>query len=124
MLGDQMHVPDSITIGPIRSTIPRIHHDYDQIPVRMEVPERLRPGYYISYDLFYLIFDVGGNGSMIMLNDTDFFVNGESNHLSDSIIQQSLPSTLHPKDIETTSDDDYTSVNLKDEQHPVQIADS
>jgi hypothetical protein len=78
-----------------------------------------------SHTIFFdFIFDVGGNGSMIMLNDTDFFVNGESNHLSDSIIQQSLPSTLHPKDIETTSDDDYTSVNLKDEQHPVQIADS
>lgn len=39
-----MHVPDSITVGPTRSTIPRIHHDDDLVPVRMEVPERLRPG--------------------------------------------------------------------------------
>ena len=61
---------------------------------------------------------------MIMLNDTDFFVNGDSNHLSDSVIQQSLPSTLHPKDIETTSDDDYTSVNVKQQHQPIKIADS
>jgi hypothetical protein len=38
-----MHVPDSITVGPIRS-IPRLHQDDDQVPVRMEVPDRLRPG--------------------------------------------------------------------------------
>ena len=62
---------------------------------------------------------------MILLNDTDFFVNGESNHLSDSFIQQpSLPSTLHPKDIETTSDDDYTSVNAKQDFQTNKITDS
>jgi hypothetical protein len=62
---------------------------------------------------------------MIMLNDTDFFVNGETNHLSDSFIHQpSLPSTLHPKDIETTSDDDYTSINVKQGYQPNKITDS
>lgn len=62
---------------------------------------------------------------MILLNDTDFFVNGDSNHLSDSFIQQpSLPSTLHPKDIETTSDDDYTAVNVKHDKPSNPIADS
>jgi hypothetical protein len=71
------------------------------------------------------IYNIGGNGSMVMLNDTDFFTNGESNNLSDSFIQQpSLPSTLHPKDIEATSDDDYTSVNIKNEHQPIKIADS
>jgi hypothetical protein len=106
-----MHVPDSIIVGPARSTIPRLHQDDDQLPIRMEVPDRLRPG---------------GNGSMIMLDDKDFFVNGETNHLSDSFIHQpSLPSTLHPKDIETTSDDDdYTSINVKQDHQPIKIADS
>jgi hypothetical protein len=123
-----MHVPDSITIGPVRSTMPRLHQHDDQVPVRMEVPDRLRPGFeysILSFILYYFIFILGGNGSMILLNDTDFFVNGESNHLSDSFIHQpSLPSTLHPKDIETTSDDDYTSVHIKSEHQPNKIADS
>jgi hypothetical protein len=44
IVGYQMHVPDSITIGPIRSTMPRLHQDDDQLPIRMEVPDRLRPG--------------------------------------------------------------------------------
>ncbi|CAF0724473.1 unnamed protein product [Adineta steineri] len=106
----QMHVPDSITVGPTRSTHPRLDQDYDRVPIRMEVPDRLRPG---------------GNGSMVMLNDTDFFTNGESNHLSDSIVQQpSLPSILHPKDIDTTSDDDYTSVDVRKERQPVPLVDS
>ncbi|UJR14716.1 hypothetical protein I4U23_001709 [Adineta vaga] len=106
----QMHVPDSITVGPTRSNNSRLHQDNDRVPIRMEVPDRLRPG---------------GNGSMVMLNDTDFFTNGESNHLSDSFIQQpSLPSTLHPKDIESTSDDDYTSVDVKTPQQPIKIVDS
>jgi hypothetical protein len=62
---------------------------------------------------------------MIMLNDADFFTNGDINHLSDSTIQQpSLPSILHPKDIESTSDDDYTSVNVQRKHQPIQIADS
>ena len=42
--GYQMHVPDSITVGPYRSNGPRLHQGDDQIPVRMDVPERLRPG--------------------------------------------------------------------------------
>ena len=42
--GYQMHVPDSITVGPHRSHGPRLHQGDDQIPVRMDVPERLRPG--------------------------------------------------------------------------------
>lgn len=98
----QMHVPDSITVGPSRQTnIPRLHQDNEQVPIRMEVPERLRPG---------------GNGRMIPLNDTDFFVNNQPTNLSDSFIHQpSLPTVLHPKDIETTSDDDYTSVRVKQE---------
>ena len=62
---------------------------------------------------------------MILLNDTDFFVNGDSSHLSDSFIQQpSLPSTLHPKDIESTSDDDYTAVTVKHAKPSNSIADS
>lgn len=62
---------------------------------------------------------------MILLNDTDFFVNGDTNHLSDSFVNQpSLPSTLHPKDIEATSDDDYTSVNIKQNHQPNKITDS
>jgi hypothetical protein len=101
IVGYQMHVPDSIIIGPARSTMPRLHQDDDQVPVRMEVPDRLRPGLNHSHSHFdNFLFILGGNGSMILLNDTDFFVNGDSNHLSDSFIQQpSLPSTLHPKDI-------------------------
>lgn len=43
-LAYQMHVPDSITVGPTRSTIPRLHQNEDLVPVRMEVPDRLRPG--------------------------------------------------------------------------------
>ena len=62
---------------------------------------------------------------MIMLNDTDFFVNDEPNQLSNSFIQQpSLPSTLHAKDIQTTNDDDYTSVDIKQEKRSNKITDS
>ena len=50
-----MHVPDSITVGPSRSTIPRLHQDDDQLPVRMEVPDRLRPGL-ISHSFRFLWF--------------------------------------------------------------------
>lgn len=105
-----MHVPDSITVGPVRSTVPRLHQDNERVPIRMEVPDRLRPG---------------GNGSMVMLNDTDFFTNGDTDHLSESYMQQpSLPSTLHPKDIESISDDDYTSVDVRNSQPPAQAVDS
>lgn len=122
-----MHVPDSITVGPTRSTIPRLHQDENRVPVRMEVPDRLRPG--LSQPSHHspipLSIDSGGNGSMILLNDTDFFANGDSNPLSDSFIQQpSLPSTLHPKDIESTSDDDYTAINVKNGKSSNPIADS
>jgi hypothetical protein len=50
-----MHVPDSITVGPARSTVPRLHQDYDQVPIRMEVPDRLRPGLRISHLSFSLL---------------------------------------------------------------------
>ena len=105
-----MHVPDSITVGPTRSGMPRLDHD-DRIPVRMEVPDRLRPG---------------GNGSMIMLNDTDFFTQTDlMQPLSNSIHQQaSLPLTLHPKDIENTSDEDELSTLSKDQYQPIKMADS
>jgi hypothetical protein len=43
-LGHQMHVPDSITVGPSRSAMSRLHVDSDRLPVRMEVPDRIRPG--------------------------------------------------------------------------------
>ncbi|CAF1054008.1 unnamed protein product [Rotaria sordida] len=106
----QMHVPHSITVGPTRSTFPRIHPDDDRVPIRMEVPGRLRPG---------------GNGSMIALNETDFFMNDESNQLSNSFIQQpSLPSTLHPTDIETISDDEDKLVNIQKENQPIQLTQS
>ncbi|CAF4523281.1 unnamed protein product, partial [Rotaria sp. Silwood2] len=109
-LGHQMHVPHSITVGPVRSTFPRIHPDDDRVPVRMEVPDRLRPG---------------GNGSMIALNDTDFFTNDESNSLSDSFIQQpSLPPILHPSDIRTTSDDEDTSVNIQTGDQAITLSQS
>ncbi|CAF0755639.1 unnamed protein product, partial [Didymodactylos carnosus] len=39
-MSHHMHVPDSITVGPNRSNSPRLN---DDIPVRMEVPERIRP---------------------------------------------------------------------------------
>lgn len=39
-----MHVPDSITVGPNRSAFPRFDQENDRVPIRMEVPERLRPG--------------------------------------------------------------------------------
>jgi hypothetical protein len=45
-----MHVPDSITVGPNRSNVSRVHYDDNRIPVRMEVPDRLRPGK--SFDVF------------------------------------------------------------------------
>ena len=105
-----MHVPDSITVGPTRSALPRLDLD-DQIPVRMEVPDRLRPG---------------GNGSMILLNEADFFAPIDPIHsLSDSVHQQSLPTTLHPKDIENTSDEDELSTLTKDQRHaPIKMAES
>ncbi|CAF3540826.1 unnamed protein product, partial [Rotaria sordida] len=37
-----MHVPDSITVGPNRSSVPRLHVDDDRLPVRMEVPNSIR----------------------------------------------------------------------------------
>lgn len=43
-IGYQMHVPDSITVGPNRSTFPRLDQDDNRVPIRMEVPDRLRPG--------------------------------------------------------------------------------
>lgn len=62
---------------------------------------------------------------MMLLNDTDFFTNDESNQLSDSFIQQpSLPPTLHPKDIENTSDDEYTPVNVNKQNQSIKITDS
>jgi hypothetical protein len=62
---------------------------------------------------------------MILLNDTDFFTNGDVNHLSTFAVQQpSLPSSLHPKDIATTSDDDETSAPSKDPYQPIKTADS
>ena len=39
-----MLVPDSITVGPMSSTLPRLDRDDNRVPVRMEVPDRLRPG--------------------------------------------------------------------------------
>lgn len=39
-----MHVPDSITVGPNRPTVPRLHSDDGQLPVRMEVPNTIRLG--------------------------------------------------------------------------------
>ena len=39
-----MHVPDSITVGPNRSSMPRLHLDDEQLPVRMEVPDSIRLG--------------------------------------------------------------------------------
>lgn len=103
-----MHVPDSITVGPNRSPMTRIDFD-DQIPVRMEVPDRLRPG---------------GNGSMIMLNETDFFTPIDPIH-SIQQQQQSLPTSLHPKDIENTSDEDDLSTLNKDQQRPpIKMAES
>lgn len=102
-----MHVPDSITVGPNRSPMTRIDFD-DQIPVRMEVPDRLRPG---------------GNGSMIMLNEADFFTPIDPIH---SIQQQhSLPTSLHPKDIENTSDeDDLSTLNKDQPRPPIKMAES
>ena len=47
-----MHVPDSITVGPHRSSGSRRHQGDDQIPVRMEVPDRLRPGLFSEISLF------------------------------------------------------------------------
>ncbi|CAF4763687.1 unnamed protein product [Rotaria sp. Silwood1] len=106
----KMHVPHSITVGPVRSTFPRIHPDDDPIPVRMEVPDRLRPG---------------GNGSVIALNDTDFFISNESNQLSNSFIQQpSLPSTLLPTDIETRSDDEGTLINIQRDNQSMKLSQS
>jgi len=55
----------------------------------------------------------GGYGSMVMINDRDMLINNDPNYLSNSIIEQaSLPSTLHPSDIEPASDDDYTTVDM------------
>ena len=48
-LGAQMRVPDSITVGPQRSTMPRLHVDEDRVAIRMEVPDRLRPGSFVSF---------------------------------------------------------------------------
>jgi len=39
-----MYVPDSITVGPNRSSAPRLHQDNDRLPVRMEVPDSIRLG--------------------------------------------------------------------------------
>jgi hypothetical protein len=39
-----MHVPDSITVGPNRSSVSRLHQDNDRLPVRMEVPNTIRLG--------------------------------------------------------------------------------
>lgn len=106
-----MHVPDSITVGPNRSTLPRLDYD-NQIPVRMEVPDRIRPG---------------GNGSMIMLNEPEFFTQIDPivQPLNQSIHQTaSLPMTLHPKDFENTSDDEDLSLATKDQYQPVKMAES
>lgn len=43
-LGHQMHVPDTITIGPNRTAAPHLYQDSYRLPVQMEVPDSIRIG--------------------------------------------------------------------------------
>jgi hypothetical protein len=69
-----------------------------------------------------MIHCTGGNGSMIMLNDTDFFVDDKLHELT--VQQPSLPLLLHPKDIDNTSDDDEKSTLDKENNSSMKLADS
>lgn len=44
ILGYQMNVPDTITVGPNQSTVPRFYQNNERLPVRMEVPDSIRLG--------------------------------------------------------------------------------
>jgi hypothetical protein len=48
-----MQVPDSITLGPNRSAVPRFNQDNDRLPVRMEVPDSIRLGKTKNQDHFF-----------------------------------------------------------------------
>jgi hypothetical protein len=53
ILGHHMQVPDSITLGPNRSAVPRFNQDNDRLPVRMEVPDSIRLGKTKNQDHFF-----------------------------------------------------------------------
>ncbi|CAF1144036.1 unnamed protein product [Adineta ricciae] len=95
----QMHVPDSITVGPNRSAMPRLHQDDGQLPVRMEVPNSIRLG--------------NTDTTMGLSNGTDFSPNNDSNH--------SLDTTSQPP----MSDDDYSPIEVSNDQNqPMRLAES
>ncbi|CAF3540845.1 unnamed protein product [Rotaria sordida] len=104
-----MHVPDSITVGPNRSSVPRLHIDDDRLPVRMEVPNSIR---------------LAGHSNAEMPHGTDFSKATDPHHSLSSTTQQT---SFHPLDVEPLNDDDYTKIDRPDynQQHqPIKIADS
>jgi hypothetical protein len=93
-----MHVPDSITVGPNRSAMPRINHENDRLPIRMEVPDTIRLSKSISdhFSPTVLLFS-GNHANTGMSNGID--------HSSDT----TLP---------TIDDDDYTPIDTPNNQQP------
>ncbi|CAF0920667.1 unnamed protein product [Adineta steineri] len=105
----QMHVPDSITVGPNRSTISRLHQENEQLPVRMEVPNSIR---------------LGNNTNTGLSNGSDYSTDNNLDHSFDSSTQQ--PS-FNPSNIEPPSDDDYTTIDTPNNPHqhqPIKLAES
>ncbi|CAF2143533.1 unnamed protein product [Rotaria magnacalcarata] len=101
-MSHQMRVPETITVGPNRSAAPRLYHDDDRLPVRMEVPNTIR---------------LAGHTDMETSHGTDNSTSNDQNRLSDLIAQQS---TFHSSDNDPLSDDDYTTIDKPDHSQPYQ----
>ncbi|CAF1591291.1 unnamed protein product [Rotaria sp. Silwood1] len=102
----QMHVPDSITVGPSRSSVPRLHIDDDRLPVRMEVPNSIR---------------LGNHSNTEISTGTDFSKTNDPYHSSGSITQENAS---HPLDVEPLSDDEYTTIDKPNSHQPIKMTDS
>ena len=97
--GDQMRVPDSITVGPNRATGLRLHQENERLPIRMEVPDSIR------------------------LGNTDHIGLTNGKHSSEATTQLSFPLS----DIEAPSDDEYSPIQppkTNRQYQPIKIADS
>ena len=121
-----MHVPDSITVGPNRSTVRRLHQDDDQLPVRMEVPNSIRLS---KKNIFFLhikslVFTAGSNLNTGISNGIDYSLLNDPNHSLNSTTQQL---SFHPSNIELPSDDDYSTIdtpNNHSQHQPIKLAES
>lgn len=118
-LGTQMHVPDSITIGPNRAAPPRLHQDQDRLPIRMEVPDSIRLGgggkrmefVFIEYFFSYL-----GHSHRMDLE------NGWNNDMNSAFSTQQR--SFHPSDTEVPSDEEYSAMETPRNHQPIRMADS